>query len=321
MFHPGSASAQFLVIMPLLLFLCFVLARLIRFRGTGMHVGRILCFSAGMGYLLVSVVAMAQDQASQGSGADQTQTGISTLPTVTIEEKALDNARAQISPNLGATTYTLDSDQIDSQSQGEFASFDQTFYRFPGVAQDELDKRLHVRGEEANLQYRIDGLLLPDGLSGFGQELSTKFLDSVSLITGMLPAQYGDRTAGIVDIQTKTGQDMNGGTVSVYGGNYETAMPTVEYGGRSGPFSGYGLFSYLHDAIGMANPTPSLPADTRRYGSIQGVRQFFLSDRQHKPADVDRERRLQHFSAAHDGRPGAAIPIWVDYHVRFVQSE
>ena len=61
----------------------------------------------------------------------------------------------------------------------------------PGVAQDELDKRLHVRGEEANLKYRINDVLLPDGLLGFGQELSTKFVDQVSLVTGTLPAQYG----------------------------------------------------------------------------------------------------------------------------------
>ena len=169
----------------------------------------------------------------------------------------------QISPSLGATVYTLDSEKIDVQSQGEFASFDQTFYRFPGVAQDELDKRLHVRGEEADLQYRIDGMLLPDGLSGFGQELSTKFLDSVSLITGTLPAQYGNRTAGIVDITTKTGQDLNGGLISAYGGQYQTALTDLEYGGTSGPFSCYGLFSFMQDSLGMANPTASFRPDTR----------------------------------------------------------
>jgi outer membrane receptor for ferrienterochelin and colicin len=104
-------------------------------------------------------------------------------------------------------------------------------------------------------------MLLPDGLSGFGQELSTKFLNSVSLITGILPAQYGNRTAAIVDIQTKTGGEMNnGGTASIYGGNYSTVMPSVEYGGRSGPFSGYGLVSYVHDALGMANPNSTYRA-------------------------------------------------------------
>jgi outer membrane receptor protein involved in Fe transport len=224
---------------------------------TGFRAGRLVSLSVGVACLLASIAAPAQELSGQQTGTHQAQTNITTLPTVTVEEKALDNARSQISPSLGATSYTLDSDKIDSQSQGEFAPFDQTFYRFPGVAQDELDKRLHVRGEEANLQYRINGLLLPDGLSGFGQELSSKFLDSVSLITGTLPAQYGNRTAGIVDIQTKSGQDLHGGTVSVYGGGYSTLMPTVEYGGSSGRFSGYGIFSYLYDTIGMANPTAS----------------------------------------------------------------
>ena len=218
-------------------FLCLLITRFTRSRRTGIRFGQLVCLSAGVGCLLGSVIAFAQDLTGQNTGADQTQAGIATLPTVTVKEKALDNARAQISPSLGATTYTLDSDKIDSQSQGEFASFDQTFYRFPGVVQDELDKRLHVRGEEANLQYRINGLLLPDGLSGFGQELSSKFLDSVSLITGTLPAQYGNRTAGIVDIRTKSGQELHGGTISVYGGDYHTAMPTIEYAGSSGSFS------------------------------------------------------------------------------------
>ncbi|MGD0844614.1 MAG: TonB-dependent receptor [Geobacteraceae bacterium] len=238
-------------------FLCLLITRFTRSRRTGIRFGQLVCLSAGVGCLLGSVIAFAQDLTGQNTGADQTQAGIATLPTVTVKEKALDNARAQISPSLGATTYTLDSDKIDSQSQGEFASFDQTFYRFPGVVQDELDKRLHVRGEEANLQYRINGLLLPDGLSGFGQELSSKFLDSVSLITGTLPAQYGNRTAGIVDIRTKSGQELHGGTISVYGGDYHTAMPTIEYAGSSGSFSGYGTVSYRHDALGMANPTSS----------------------------------------------------------------
>ena len=65
---------------------------------------------------------------------------------------------------------------------------------------------------------------------------------------------------------------MNHGTASIYGGNYQTVMPSVKYGGRSGPFSGYGLVSYLHDGIGMANTNCKLPADPRRYGSIQGLR-------------------------------------------------
>lgn len=258
-----------LVVAGTLFLLCFALTRFIRTSRTGIHAGRVLLVSGAVACLLMSATAFAQDAAPQSKNTDRAEADIPTLPTVTIEEKALDTARAQISPSLGATSYTLNSEQIDSQSQGEFASFDQTFYRFPGVVLDELDKRLHVRGEEADLQYRVDGLLLPDGLSVFGQELSTQFLNSVSLITGILPAQYGNRTAAIVDITTKTGDDMmNRGTASIYGGNYQTVMPSVEYGGRSGPFSGYGLFSYLHDGVGMANTNSSYRPthdDTNQY--------------------------------------------------------
>jgi len=213
-----------------------------------------LCLLAGVIYLLWSVAASAQELSELNENTGQEHVDTVVLPTITIIETVLDNARARISPNLGATSYTLNSDQIDSQSQGENAPFDQTFYRFPGVAQDELDKRLHVRGEEADLQYRINGLLIPDGLSGFGQELSTKFLDSVSLITGTLPAQYGNRTAGIVDMRTKSAQDMQGGTLSIYGGSYDTTNLSAEYAGNNGPLSGYSNFSYQHSGLGMANP-------------------------------------------------------------------
>jgi outer membrane receptor for ferrienterochelin and colicin len=226
------------------------------------HKVKIITKSSSAGWSLLFVTMLC---ASHGAFADIPDREIQgplatderTLPTVVIQEQALDTARAHIVPNLGATSYTLDRDRIESQSQGEFAPFDQTFYRFPGVAQDELDKRLHVRGEEANLQYRINGLLIPDGLSGFGQELSTHSLDSVSLITGTLPAQYGNRTSGIVDLQTKNSRDMQGGTVSIYGGAYKTFAPAIEYAGNSGQFSGYGTASFLHDGLGMANPNDS----------------------------------------------------------------
>ena len=76
--------------------------------------------------------------------------------------------------------------------------------RFPGVAQDSFGQ-LHVRGEHANLQYRIDDVLLPESIPGFGQELETRFADNISLITGSLPAQFGFRTTGVIDIHTKNG--------------------------------------------------------------------------------------------------------------------
>jgi len=39
-----------------------------------------------------------------------------------------------------------------------------------------------VRGEHANVQYRINGVELPEGLSVFGQALESRFANGISLI-------------------------------------------------------------------------------------------------------------------------------------------
>jgi outer membrane receptor for ferrienterochelin and colicin len=197
---------------------------------------------------------------------------------VTAQRRAKADAQSEeIVPSLGATKRTLNRDQIADQSQGDNASFDQTLYRFPGVVQDELDKRLHVRGEEANLQYRINDVLLPDGLLGFGQELSTRFVDQLSLIVGTLPAQYGGRTAGIIDIRTKSGADMKGGNVSLYGGSYGTINPAFEYGNTVGDVSYYATGGFMFNGIGMANPAASaVPVhdDTYQYKGLATMSWF-----------------------------------------------
>ncbi|MEY2543302.1 MAG: hypothetical protein QOE81_763, partial [Verrucomicrobiota bacterium] len=118
---------------------------------------------------------------------------------VTVTSQELDISREAIVPSLGATRYTIGPDRIDSQAQGENAPFNETLLRFPGVARDSFGQ-LHVRGEHANLQYRIDDVLLPESIPGFGPELTTRFADNISLITGALPAQFGFRETGVIDI-------------------------------------------------------------------------------------------------------------------------
>ena len=171
----------------------------------------------------------------------------------------LDEARNQILPSLGATSYEISHTQIEQQSQGEDAPFNQTLLRAPGVVEDSFGQ-LHVRGEHANLQYRIDGVLLPEGITVFGQELPTRFVDRFSLIDGALPAQYGFKTSGIVDIQTKSGTLAPGGEVSFYGGSFDTLQPSIEFGGTSGKLEYYFTSSYFHSSLGIENPTPSSTA-------------------------------------------------------------
>ncbi len=215
-------------------------------------------------------IAIAQTDVTAGPSPTPSTTAppsTATVEEVVVQSQELDISREAIVPSLGATRYTVGPDRLDSQAQGEDAPFNQTILRFPGVAQDSFGQ-LHVRGEHANLQYRIDDVLLPESIPGFGQELETRFADNISLITGALPAQFGFRNTGVIDIHTKNGPVFTGDEASVRVGSFDTIMESFERGGVIGKFSYYVTENYLHDGIGVENPTRSsspIHDDTDQY--------------------------------------------------------
>ncbi len=191
------------------------------------------------------------------TASSTTSTNITSLGNVTVTGK-LDQARNAILPDLGSSVYEVPKAQIAAEPLGEAAPLNQVLLRTPGMAQDSAPNGdLHLRGEHANIQYRINDVLLPEGISGFGQELDTRFVDSLRLITGSLPAQYGFRTAGVVDIRTKSGAFDQGSQASILGGSYNTVAPAFETGGSEGNLNYFANFSYTHNDIGIENPTPS----------------------------------------------------------------
>ena len=112
-----------------------------------------------------------------------------------------------------------------------------------------------MRNEHANVQYRINGIALPDGVGSFGQIVDSGIVGSLALITGAMPAQFGLRTAGVVDIQTKQSAFDNTGTVSVYGGSRGTITPSIEYGGTVGQTQYFVSGRFFASDIGLENPT------------------------------------------------------------------
>jgi outer membrane receptor protein involved in Fe transport len=182
--------------------------------------------------------------------------------TLAAQNTQFDVARDNLSPRFGASTFDMNRAFIETLPQGTNGSINKVLLQAPGVSQDSAASgEIHVRNEHGNVQYRINGIILPDGISGFGHVLDTSFASSLALITGALPAQFGLRTAGIVDIQTKSGNALQqGGSIGIYGGSFGTLTPSFEYGGRVGNteyfFNGRGFTSNL----GIENPTDSLNA-------------------------------------------------------------
>ena len=176
--------------------------------------------------------------------------------SIEVVGKRLDRERSEIQPSLGATRYDFSKTAISNTPLGENAPLNQVLLRAPGVVQDGFGQ-IHVRGDHGSLQYRLDGVQLPEGLALFSNIMSPRFADQLSLITGALPAQYGLRTAGVVDITVKSGTTNPGGEVSAMVGSNNWVQPALEYGGRSGNFDYFAVGQYVSNNIGIENPTSS----------------------------------------------------------------
>ena len=170
---------------------------------------------------------------------------------------ALDQARNALSPSTGSSMYVIDDRAIQALPLGAATPMNQVLLQAPGVVQDSYGG-LHVRGDHANLQYRINGVIVPESISGFGQTLDARAIRSVSLLDGALPAQYGLRTAAVVDITTRSGADLgHGGSAGVTGGSFGSFNPNVSLWGSSGNWSAYFTANYLQNDVGIENPTAS----------------------------------------------------------------
>ena len=203
------------------------------------------------GAALAACAALPRAALAQSSDV-QSSNGQPAPPSIVVTGRKLDAARASIQPRTGASTYKFSQEAIQTLPGGENTALNQVILQAPGVAQDSYGQ-LHVRGEHNGLQFRLDGVILPEGLNVFSQALSPRLADSVELITGALPAEYGLRTAGIIDITTKSGY-ADGGSVSVYGGSHQEIEPSFEYGGSSGANSYFVSGSYLRNDLGIESP-------------------------------------------------------------------
>jgi outer membrane receptor protein involved in Fe transport len=184
------------------------------------------------------------------AAADETAEGV--VSEVVITAQRLDTARTGIQTQTGASTYVIGRQAIEQAPGGANVALNQVILQAPSVVQDSFGQ-LHVRGEHNGLQYRLNGVILPEGVSAFGQTLNPRLADKVELITGALPATYGLRTAGIVDITTRDGLD-TGGEVSLYGGAHRTIHPSFEVQGSSGGFNAFLTADWQTSDLGLESP-------------------------------------------------------------------
>jgi outer membrane receptor protein involved in Fe transport len=213
--------------------------------------------------------------------APPTGTPAPTTNVATVKNDNFDQARNNLYTTIGTTSDTISHDTIEALPQGSNAAVEKVLLQAPGVSQDSAASgSIHIRNDHANAQFRINGVMLPDGVTGFGSVIDTELIGTIALVTGALPAEFGMRTTGLIDITTRTDIFNNSGSVSFYGGSRGTITPSFEYGGtfsnncpataaaKGSPapstqncFPGVQYFftgNYLQTTEGIENPQPTL---------------------------------------------------------------
>jgi len=100
----------------------------------------------------------------------------------------------------------------------------------PGFVTDD-NGRMHPRGSESQVQYVVDGVPVTDNMSAiFSTSLDARTLRTVEVLTGGIPAEFGDRLAGVINVNTRSGlEGPTQGGLSFSGGSFSTGEIAADF--------------------------------------------------------------------------------------------
>jgi outer membrane receptor protein involved in Fe transport len=180
------------------------------------------------------------------------------LTLAQTEEIALDivSPLAPIQYKASSETYAVSRKEIEELPRGNNNELHDVLLTIPSAVYGAL-KQVHIRQDHANLQFRIDGVPIPETVSAtFSDVITPRAWERADIILGGMEAQYGNKTAALLDITTKSGTKPGFGSAQVFGGSNQTLNPSFEYGGTIGAkFRFYALNSYTTTNRGIEPPT------------------------------------------------------------------
>jgi len=161
-----------------------------------------------------------------------------------------------IQHRLSSETFSVSRKDIEELPRGNNIQLSDLLLTIPSAVDGGLNQ-VHIRQDHANMQFRIDGVPIPDTVSSvFSDVISPRTWERADVILGGPEAQYGNRTAAVIDVTTKSGTDPGVGSVQFQGGSQETINPSFEYGGTVGSaFRFYLQNSFTSTNRGLNPPT------------------------------------------------------------------
>jgi hypothetical protein len=159
------------------------------------------------------------------------RTSIATEHTIRLKLPSLNQ-----SVTVSAADTLLDPDQPGAVSQIGSDTIEHRLSSLPGRSLQDLvnsqpgwlyegNAVLHPRGSEYQTQFVVDGVPLTDNRSpSFGNEIEADDVQSMSIYTAGIPAEYGRKMGGVVEVNTIQDSDPGlHGQVVLSGGSFDTA--------------------------------------------------------------------------------------------------
>jgi hypothetical protein len=204
------------------------------------------------------------------------QVRIELAPVAAVTEEVTVRAQSKlVNETESATTTTISITQISSLPTGRKIQLTDIITPFVGSAVGSHDNLVHLRGNELSLNNFINGVSFFDNPHQlFTPGLSPDIIQSVNIITGGFPAEFGNRFGGILDIVTRTGFDANNhGSITIGAGDYLRDNASMDFGGHS-EHLGYFLYAQAFQSDRFLNT----PESQRFHDRGRGSRSFAQLD-------------------------------------------
>jgi hypothetical protein len=143
-----------------------------------------------------------------------------------------------IEPEKTAPTTVIDQNRIlRFPTSQPSRSAEKIIATAPGWTED-ANGRLHARGIEYQVQYSIDGIPITDTIADtFASAPDPRNFRSVEVSTANIPAEYGNKLAGIIAVTSRSGLEIpNAGSVTLSGGSFNTFETSFDVGGHTKKF-------------------------------------------------------------------------------------
>jgi hypothetical protein len=139
------------------------------------------------------------------------------------------------SVNVNASATLVDPYRAGSVNEMGLETIENRLTALPGRSMQDLvnsepgwlyegNAVLHPRGSEYQTQFIVDGIPLTDNRSpSFGPEIEADDVESLKVYTAGIPAEYGRKMGGVVEVNTLKNEDPGfHGQLTLFGGTYAT---------------------------------------------------------------------------------------------------